>query len=332
MPTHSVEDESPSQRSSEASGAIVLDRSLVRFVAVEIGGAESPRFITERELSLGARIEALADQSFRQSDERPFLAQHVVASIERHIAESILAALPIEPRPTVKEITERFLRAKVALAARAGGSQAVSRAVLAEGGDGQEFRRMGTRFARASIYLERMVAPMVRPSRSELLSLHRRLSSPYMDRNFSEVEAPFESWYLAERMASIVRAFYNDLRQRVRFTILVDAKGFERSQQKIQASRINSPDMRLEAKLSTDGTLFSAVMKSARQSPLTVSDTALLSAHSVQAGELDTLNSIGQSAVIGGLVEQFPHEGLINRHRSEAIVAGLLYLKGRHRS
>src|SRR6516165_9467396 len=62
---------------------LLVDRTVVRFAAPELGGPRSPRFISARVLALEARIEALADPDRTGGAYRE---RHVSAAIERHIA------------------------------------------------------------------------------------------------------------------------------------------------------------------------------------------------------------------------------------------------------
>src|SRR5688572_23053188 len=83
--------------SSVAAPPLVVDRVVVRFIAPETGGARNPRFIFERTLAFEARIEALSDPDRGTSSDDPYHERHVSAAMERHIAETILAGLRIDP-------------------------------------------------------------------------------------------------------------------------------------------------------------------------------------------------------------------------------------------
>src|SRR3954465_5602327 len=76
---------------------VLVDRAVVRFEAPETGGARRPRFVFERELSFEARLEALSDPDRASLGDAPFRERHVTAALDRHIAETILGALRIEP-------------------------------------------------------------------------------------------------------------------------------------------------------------------------------------------------------------------------------------------
>src|SRR5690606_6112826 len=77
----------------------VVDRTVVRFTAPETGGVAAPRFVLERVLAFEARLEALMDPAHRGDRARPYTETHVRVALERHIAESLLSSLSIEPAP-----------------------------------------------------------------------------------------------------------------------------------------------------------------------------------------------------------------------------------------
>src|SRR6185295_792495 len=150
---------------------ITLDRAVVRFYAPETGGVEHPRFIYERRLAFEARVEALADQD-RGSDEA-YRERHVNAALERHISEVLLASLRIEPEPTEALMARQVELARKLMADRVGGEESLSAAQRAEGISSAELSGILRRQARASLYLDRMVAPMLRPSDAELEAIQR---------------------------------------------------------------------------------------------------------------------------------------------------------------
>ena len=104
---------------------IVVDRALVRFTAPELGGVSAPRFIFERVLGFEARLEALADSE--RGAVGAYRERHVFAAMERHIAETLLEGLRIDPEPSEAELSRQTDVARAILAERAGGAQALDR-------------------------------------------------------------------------------------------------------------------------------------------------------------------------------------------------------------
>jgi hypothetical protein len=181
-----------------------VDRVVVRFDAPESGGQAHPQFIFERELAFEARLEALADTG-RADRSRPYIERHVRAALERHVAEELLAHLAVE----------RVSFARTVLEQRVGGSDALGAAARAEGIGAGEIDNVVRREARASLYLDRMVAPMLEPSEAELREVHRSNANPFSDQRFEDVVEPLRRWYVAERLETAVGSFFQNARGRV---------------------------------------------------------------------------------------------------------------------
>lgn len=196
-----------------------LDRAVVRFHAPETGGAAAPQFIFERELAFEARIEALSDQD-RGKAAAPYLDRHVRAALERHIAEELLSRLPMDPEPVPGEVARRAESAREVLEQRVGGRDTLIAAAAAEGIDSGELDGLLRRQARASLYLDRMVAPMLDPSEAELRELHRSGATPFRGRRLGEVLEPLRKWYVGQRLSAALASFYQNARARVTVTYL----------------------------------------------------------------------------------------------------------------
>jgi hypothetical protein len=166
-------------------------------------------------LAFEARLEALADPGFRADAPKGYLPSHVQSAIARHIAETILESLEVSPAPSQADISERVAAARLALAVRVGGAQALDAAARAEGLEPHEVLRIVQRQARASLYLDRMVAPMLEPSGAQLLHLHQSGRTPYSRLPFEEAEAPLRRWLVARRLREAVLDYYDTARNRV---------------------------------------------------------------------------------------------------------------------
>jgi hypothetical protein len=101
-----------------------------------------------------------------------------------------------------------------------GGAPALAEATRAEGISDWEVLGMLRRQARASLYLDRMVAPMLKPSDAELRAIHRTVQTPFRDRPFEQVAAPLRRWYVARRLATALASFYQNARSRLTITML----------------------------------------------------------------------------------------------------------------
>jgi hypothetical protein len=205
--------------SAGASGSpAVLDRTVVRFDAPETGGVARPQFIFERELAFEARLESLADAD-RSERSAPYLDRHLRSALERHIAEELLAHLAMDPEPSRAEMARRVVGARGVLEQRVGGREPLESAADAEGILGADIDRLVEREARASLYLDRMVAPMLEPSEAELREVHRG-ASPFRGRPFDEVMAGLRKWYVGERLEAALAAFFQNARGRVHVTFM----------------------------------------------------------------------------------------------------------------
>jgi len=197
---------------------ITLDRAVVRFYAPETGGVEHPRFIYERRLAFEARIEALSDQD--RANEEAYRERHVSAALERHISEVLLSSLRIEPEPSEAVMARQVELARKLMSDRVGGAEALLSAQLAEGISSAELSGILRRQARASLYLDRMVAPMLRPSDAELEAIQRSAPAALQNEPFVRVRPLLLRWYVSKRLQSAMSSFFQEARTRVTITLL----------------------------------------------------------------------------------------------------------------
>jgi hypothetical protein len=198
---------------------VVLDRAVVRFDAPETGGGLRPQFIFERELAFEARLEALAD-SDRARGGAAYLDRHVRAALERHVAEELLSHLAMDPEPRPDEIARRAESARAVVEQRVGGAAELARAAEAEGFEPSEVELLVKREARASLYLDRMVAPMLEPSEAELREVHHSTTNPFRAEPLEDALAALRKWYVAERLEAALGAFYQNARGRVHVVVI----------------------------------------------------------------------------------------------------------------
>ena len=199
---------------------VLVDRAVVRFSAPETGGARHPRFVFERQLSFEARLEAMADPDRGALGDAPYRERHVTAALDRHIAETILGALHIEPEPSAAELDHQAELAHRMLSDRAGGEDALEDARRAEGISEREFGRLLAQKARASLYLDRMVTPMLEPSEAELRSIHKSTSTPFANAPFDTVRAALRRWYVSHRLNTALSTFFENARSRIDVSVL----------------------------------------------------------------------------------------------------------------
>jgi hypothetical protein len=200
------------------------DRATVRYVAPDVGGSRTPAFIFERELAFEARLEALADPDQPRDAARPYMERHVRSALERHIAESLLANLGVEPIPTDAELDRQTEEARRILAERVGGSEALLKAARSEGIAEREVTILLRRQARAGLYLHRMVAPMLFPTRTELRQVYAVERHPFSHRPFEDIEPLLRQWWIGHRLAEALEQYFSNARQRIGITLLTQAR------------------------------------------------------------------------------------------------------------
>lgn len=209
---------SASALEARASEAVPLDRIVARWSAPETGGVQRPRYVFARELAFEARLEALTSRGA----EGPPSERQIRAALDRHIAETMLASLPIVPAPSPKEVAVRAELARRMLEQRVHGAQRLAAAAAAEGIGSDELDKLFRRQARASLYLDRVMAPMLEPSGAELRDAWRSHATPFSAQPYDEVIAPLERWYVAQRITRALEAYYLTVRSRV--TVLLISK------------------------------------------------------------------------------------------------------------
>ncbi len=198
-------------------GVTLLDRVVVRWSAPETGGPGKPQFIFERELAFETRLEALGDPD---PDPGTYPDRHVRAALDRHIAETLLASLPVTPTPAPREIAARAEAARAILEQRVHGRDRLIAAAATEGISSDELDTLLRREAKASIYLDRMVAPMLEPSLVELRALHRSGVTPFKDEDFDKAQPALARWYVGQKLSTAIETFYLNARSRVTLVMI----------------------------------------------------------------------------------------------------------------
>ena len=214
---------SPALAEAQEKKSETIDRVAVRWISRDTGGVRKPNFIFARELAFAARLEALAE---RLPIPTPYTDKHVRAAIERHITETMLASLPVDPKPTPKEVATYAEAARDILLQRIGdgdgptGAMKVDGARRAEGITNEELNRLLRRRARASWYLDKTIAPMLTPSELDLREVHRRGESPFTEQPFDTIEVALRRWYISTRLAAALDRYFRNARGRVQVIVI----------------------------------------------------------------------------------------------------------------
>jgi hypothetical protein len=214
----------PAHAQGVSSEAVAVDRAVARFYAQDTGGVKSPRFVYERVLSFEARLEAMADPS-RESGARAYRSRHVISALERHVAETLLASLHIDPEPTTADLTRQMQSARARVVERVGGEQAFLGAMAAERIGERDVYGILRRQALASLYLDRMVTPMLEPTEGELRAAYSRKDTPFRELPYVQARPLLQRWYTARKLGAAVQAYYQNARGRLNLVLLGELPG-----------------------------------------------------------------------------------------------------------
>jgi hypothetical protein len=136
----------------------------------------------------------------------------------------LLEELPLDPPPRPAEIAERAAQARKALETRVGGLDRLEKAREKERLSADEVDALLRRTARASLYLDRMVAPLLDPTDIELREMHASGKTPFSGERFVDVVDKLRRWVLAQRMAAAVDEFWQNARSRIVITWVAQKK------------------------------------------------------------------------------------------------------------
>jgi hypothetical protein len=136
------------------------------------------------------------------------------------VSEILLANLRIEPEPSPELVTKQAMAARRMLEDRVGGAELLVQAARAEGISERELLALFRRQARASLYLDRMVAPMLEPSTAELRGLHRSGRTPWSAAPFETIQPGLRRWYVSTRLNDALQSYYQNARSRLDVVVI----------------------------------------------------------------------------------------------------------------
>jgi hypothetical protein len=193
---------------------VLVDRVVAKWRLVEQAtDRRAPeRLIFARVLSFEARVEAMASG---EPPDTKIVDRHVRLALSRHVTEELLENLPIDPAPTPSDIAKRAEAGRQALLVRVGSAERLEAAMELERIDENDLGALLRRSARASFYLERMVAPLVEPTELELRELHAAGQTPFADEPFERKVESIRRWVVAQRLAAAVDDFWQQARSRL---------------------------------------------------------------------------------------------------------------------
>jgi hypothetical protein len=204
----------------------VLDRTVVRFFAPETGGAEQPRFVTERVLAFEARLEAMAERPDGRGE--GYDERHVRNALDHSIAEEMLAALAeklirgssLSRRPSDADLARLSDELAIGFYARFGGQDRVEQAAGAEQLDASDEGDLLRRQTLAAFYVDRAVIPILDPSEEQLREVFRTSAHPFRGKAFSDVRDALRRWLVIERLRVAENAFMQGARARITIVVI----------------------------------------------------------------------------------------------------------------
>ncbi|HEY2365793.1 MAG TPA: hypothetical protein VGH87_05370, partial [Polyangiaceae bacterium] len=113
-----------------------------------------------------------------------------------------------------KAVAETVMTLRLALEQRVG-KPAIERAEKLEGMEPAELDAILERQARAALYVDRAVTPILVTNEDQLRETYRTTSHPFRGRPFEEVREDLARWIVVERFRSAEQAYLQSARARV---------------------------------------------------------------------------------------------------------------------
>ena len=198
---------------ARAASPILVDRVAVRYFTPETGGAAKPRFITERELAFFSRVESRAEGVDVAKGDYP--ARFVRAAMDRVVAEDMLASLQVRRGVEPPDLLRLADEARAELELRVGGASRLAALMDEESFDDLELRSALMRRVRAAYYVDRAIAPILKPSEEELRGAFRTSLHPLRGFRFEDVREEMTRWLVQERLRLVSADFLQAARARV---------------------------------------------------------------------------------------------------------------------
>jgi hypothetical protein len=206
----------PRAQAEEKAG----DRTAVRFITPETGGSAHPRWITDRELALFARLEAMMEQAQIDGE---YPERYVRAATDRLVARAMLASLMIQRGLEPPDLPKLAVEARAELADRVGGAPALEAAMKREGIEDDELAAFLRDEVRAAFYIDRGITPIFAVTEDSLREAFRSALHPYRTMKFEDARPKLKRWVVAERERAAELEFLQGARARIRVTIIEPA-------------------------------------------------------------------------------------------------------------
>jgi hypothetical protein len=201
---------------SSARADVAVDRTAVRFITPETGGAAHPRWLSQRELAFFARLEATMEQVPLGPGEYP--ERYVRTATDRLVARAMLASLMIQRGTEPPDLPKLASDARSELAERVGGAAALENAMKQEGIDEDELGAFLRDFVRAAFYIDRGITPILAVTEDSLREAFRSTLHPFRNMKFEDARPKLKRWLVVERVRAAELEFLQGARARIKIT------------------------------------------------------------------------------------------------------------------
>ncbi len=198
------------------------DRTAVRFITPETGGAAHPRWISQRELAFFARLEAMMEQVPLGPGEYP--ERYIRTATDRLVARAMLASLMIQRGTEPPDLPKLAQDARTELADRVGGAAALENAMKTEGIEEDELATYMRDFVRAAFYIDRGIMPILAVTEDSLREAYRSALHPFRNQKFEDARPRLKRWLVVERVRAAELEFLQGARARIK-VVSVEAAG-----------------------------------------------------------------------------------------------------------
>jgi hypothetical protein len=203
----------------------LVDRTAVRFYSPETGGADRPRFVSERALAFEARLEVMAQsaqslgEGYQEHDLRSAMDHDIAEQILVTLAQKLIDESPAASRPDMGELDRVEQSMAQALIERLGGRDRVDAAAAAEQLGQDEVDALLHRGAFAAWYLDRAVTPLLHPTDEQLREVYRTSAHPFHHETFDAAHDALLRWFVVERVRVAEDAYLQAARSHVHVVV-----------------------------------------------------------------------------------------------------------------
>lgn len=216
----------PAGASADVGQHAVVDRTVVRFFSPETGGAEQPRFVTQRVLAFEARLEAMAEhpdglgEGYDERNVRNGLDHAIADEMLAALAQKLIRGSSLSRRPSDAELARLTDDLAAGFYDRLGGPDRVQQAAAAEQLDASDESELMQRQALAAFYVDRAVTPILNTSDEQLHEVFRTAAHPFRGKAFADVHEALRRWFVIERLRVAENAFMQGARARLTIVVI----------------------------------------------------------------------------------------------------------------